>query len=405
LTADILVVGGGAAGCMAALAAARRGAAVVLLERNEKLGRKLYITGKGRCNLTNCCSVSECLAHIPRNSRFLTSAITRFSPADAMAFFEELGVPLKVERGNRVFPVSDRASDVIDALLRGLRRAGVDIVRGRAAQLIVRAGQACGVRCEGGEELYARAVILATGGMSYPATGSTGDGYRLAGQAGHTIVPPRGSLVPLEAEGCAAMQGMSLRNVALRVADGAGETVFEEQGELLFTHFGLSGPLVLSASAHMRSGAAGYTAFIDLKPALDEKTLDRRLVRELGGNGGRSVGHVLEALEPVRLIGTVLAQAQVSGQQRAGEVSRPARARLVKTLKGLRFAVTGLRPVEEAIVTAGGVEVSEVSPKNMGSKLVKGLYFAGELLDVDAYTGGFNLQIAWSTAHAALTFS
>lgn len=399
---DIVVIGGGAAGCMAALTAASRGAGVLLLERNPKLGRKLYITGKGRCNLTNRSSVQECLANIPHNPRFLTSALTQFPPEEVMTFFEGLGVPLKTERGNRVFPRSDRAADVIDALLRALRKAGVDIERDRATALVLEDGSVTAVKGESGRRYPCKAVVLATGGVSYPATGSTGDGYRLAKGAGHTVQPPRGSLVPLEAEDCAPMQGLSLRNVALTVKSSGGKTLYREQGELLFTHFGLSGPLILSASAHMRDFEGDrYTAHIDLKPALDEETLDRRLLRELGEGANRYVSHVMEALEPKSLIPLLMERAGLSGEEKANEVTRAQRRRLLETMKDLTFPITGPRPVEEAIVTAGGVTVKEVSPKDMASKFCKGLYLAGEILDVDAYTGGFNLQIAWATGRAA----
>ncbi len=401
-TSEIVVVGAGAAGCMAALAAASQGASVILLERNAKIGRKLYITGKGRCNVTNHSSVQDCLANIPHNPRFPISALTQFPPEEVMAFFEGLGVPLKVERGERVFPQSDRAADIIDALLSALRRARVAIVQDRAAALELSEGNVAGVTGESGECYLCKAVVLATGGVSYPGTGSTGDGYRLAQQAGHTIQPPRGSLVPLEAEDCGAMQGLSLRNVELNVKNGKGKSLFREQGELLFTHFGLSGPLVLSASAHLRAfGRESYTAYIDLKPALDQETLDRRLVRELGGAPNRDLRHVLETLEPRSIIPLLLERAGLTGEEKANAVTKAQRRRLLETLKGLAFPITGPRPVEEAIVTAGGVTVTEVSPKTMGSKLCNGLFLAGELLDVDAYTGGFNLQIAWATGRLA----
>lgn len=399
---DVIVVGGGAAGCMAALAAADRGARVTLLERNAKLGRKLYITGKGRCNLTNASSVQECLSQIPRNAKFLTSAVTQFPPEKVMAFFEGLGVPLKVERGNRVFPASDRAADVIDALLRALRKAGVDIVQERAEALLLEEGAVRGVKGESGQKYPCKAVILATGGLSYPATGSTGDGYRMAKTAGHTVTPLRASLVPLEAADCGAMQGLSLRNVALQIKTQKGKTLFREQGELLFTHFGLSGPLVLSASAHMDDfEGEKYTAYIDLKPALDGETLDRRLVRELGTGANRALRHVLETLEPKSLIPLLLERSGLTGDEKGSTVTREQRRKLGEVIKSLAFSVEGPRPIREAIVTAGGVNVREVSPKDMGSKLCKGLYLAGEMLDVDAYTGGFNLQIAWATGRAA----
>lgn len=398
---DVVVIGGGAAGCMAALTAASHGARVILLERNAKIGRKLYITGKGRCNVTNQCDVETCMANIPHNGRFLYSALSQFGPADTMTLFEGLGVPLKVERGNRVFPCSDKAADIIDALLMALRRARVTLVEDRVLSLETADNVILGVKGESGT-YPCKAVVLATGGLSYPATGSTGDGYELARQAGHTIQPCRGSLVPLRAEGCAAMQGLSLRNVELKVTGKKGKVFFREQGELLFTHFGLSGPLVLSASAHMRDfGEENYTAWIDLKPALDMETLDRRLVRELTEGANKDICHVMEALEPRSLIPAVLDRAGLPGNLKANSMTRGQRRQLAETLKGLAFPILGPRPVEEAIVTAGGVNVKEISPKDMSSKICKGLYFAGEILDADAYTGGFNLQIAWSTGHAA----
>lgn len=402
MTDEVLVVGGGAAGCMAALWAAAEGVHVTLLERNDKLGRKLYITGKGRCNLTSDCTVEEFLPNVVHNGRFLTSCLTRFPPAETMAYFESLGVPLKTERGNRVFPQSDRAADVIDALLRALRKAKVDIVKDRATALVLKEGAVVGVKGERGKTYPCKAVILATGGVSYPATGSTGDGYALAKQVGHTIQPPRGSLVPLEAADCAPMQGLSLRNVGLKVTNQKGKSLYTGQGELLFTHFGLSGPLVLSASAHLRDFEKDrYIAHLDLKPALDEETLDRRLVRELGEQPNKALRHILERLEPKALISLVLERSGVPGDTPANAVTKPQRRALLTVLKDLTFSITGPRPVAEAIVTAGGVTVKEISPKDMGSKLCKGLYLAGELLDVDAYTGGFSLQIAWSTGRAA----
>ena len=399
----VIVVGGGAAGCMAALAAAERGAQVTLLERNPKLGRKLYITGKGRCNVTNDCPPQEVLQNIPRNGRFLTSAVTRFPPGEVKAFFEGLGVPLKTERGNRVFPQSDRAADIIDALRKALRRAGVEIRQDRARALRIEESRVTGVAGEHGT-YPCKAVILATGGISYPLTGSTGDGYEMAAAAGHTIVPPSPSLVPLVAEGdaCGRMQGLSLRNVAVRVRDSRNKVIFAEQGEMLFTHFGLSGPLVLSASAHMRRfDSEHYRVSIDLKPALDEQTLDKRLVRELSEQPNRNFDHVLERLAPRLLIPILSERSQIPAETKANAVTREQRRRLLAVIKDLSFDIAGPRPVEEAIVTAGGISVSEVNPATMASKKREGLYFAGELLDVDAYTGGFNLQIAWSTGRAA----
>lgn len=388
---------------LAALTAAQRGASVTLLERNQKVGRKLYITGKGRCNLTNDCSAEEVLANIPHNGRFLTSAVTRFPPAAVQELFTGLGVPLKTERGNRVFPASDKASDVIDALFMALRKHRVAIVQDRAQQILVKNGGVSGVKAEHGT-YPARAVILATGGASYPLTGSTGDGYDMAGALGHTILPPKPSLIPLVTEGdeCPRMQGLSLRNVSVRVKNRKGKGVFQEQGELLFTHFGLSGPLILSASAHMRDFERDrYTVVIDLKPALDEQTLDARLVREFSAQPNRAFHNVLETLEPRLLVPILLERSGIPADTPANAVTKGQRRRLLELLKGLSFEVKGPRPVEDAIVTSGGVKTSEVDPHTMASKLVQGLYLAGELLDVDAYTGGFNLQIAWSTGRAA----
>ena len=404
---DLIVVGGGAAGMMAAITAARLGTDVCLVERNPKVGRKLYITGKGRCNVTNHCSPQELLSATPRNGKFLYSAAERTPPSWVEEFFAALGVPLKVERGNRVFPVSDRAADIIDALFRELRRLGVPILQGRVSALDCREGAVCGV--ELGEEkartgLACQAIILATGGLSYPATGSTGDGYEFARALGHTVVEPRPSLVPLEVPGedCPRMQGLALKNVQLTVKNQKGKAVFREQGELLFTHFGLSGPLVLSASAHMRDFAKDrYRCHIDLKPALDEATLDARLVRELTQGANRDMDNLMGALLPRLMIPVVLERAGIPGEKKAHDLTRGERRRLLEQLKDFSLDISGPRPVAEAIVTSGGVKVGEVDPRTMASKKVRGLFFAGELLDVDAYTGGFNLQIAWATGRAA----
>ena len=396
---DIVVVGGGAAGMMAAICAARLGAAVTLIERNQKVGRKLYITGKGRCNVTNHCAPEEVRAAVPRNGKFLYSALEHTPPAWVEEFFESLGVKLKVERGNRVFPVSDRSADVIDALFFELRRLKVPVVHGR---VLGTDGQT--MRLEGGDTIACKAVILATGGLSYPATGSTGDGHRMAEELGHTLVDIKPSLVPLESPDlfCAQMQGLALKNVTLTVKNGKKKTVYREQGELLFTHFGLSGPLVLSASAHMRDfDKDSYTCAIDLKPALDEATLDARLVRELSGGANRDMDNLLGALAPRLLVPVLLERAGIPGDKKAHDLTKGERRRLLELFKNFTVAVSGPRPVEEAIITAGGVKVSEVDPRTMRSKKVPGLFFAGELLDVDAYTGGFNLQIAWATGRAA----
>ena len=399
----IIVAGAGAAGMMAAITAARAGKQVLLIEPNEKVGRKLYITGKGRCNVTNNCTKEEFLASVPRNSKFLYSAISRFSPADTISFFESLGVALKTERGNRVFPCSDKAADIIDALFFEMRRQGVILYQGKVAELLTDADRITGVKTDRGEILQGSAVILATGGASYPRTGSVGDGYRLAAHMGHTITPIRGSLVPLESEDrcCPQMQGLSLRNVELKIKNQKGKVVFQEQGEMLFTHFGLSGPLVLSASAHLDFSKNSYTAHIDLKPALDEQKLDARLLRDFEERANQNFSSVLGGLVPQSMVGVVAERCGIPASQKAHDIRREQRRKLLETLKNFSISLSGTRPVEEAIITSGGVKVGEVDPRTMESKKIRGLFFAGELLDVDAYTGGFNLQIAWSTGYAA----
>ncbi len=396
---DIVVVGGGAAGMMAAVTAARMGASVTLVERNRKVGRKLYITGKGRCNVTNHCSPEEVRAAVSRNGKFLYSALEHTPPAWAEEFFETLGVPLKVERGNRVFPVSDKSADIIDALFFELKRLKVPVIQGRVVRIHAQA-----VELESGDRLSCKAVILATGGLSYPATGSTGDGHRLARELGHTVVDIRPSLVPLESPDpfCGKMQGLALKNVALTVKNQKKKTVFQEQGELLFTHFGLSGPLVLSASAHMRDfDKEQYTCAIDLKPALDEAALDARLVRELTAGANKDMDNLMGALAPRLLVPVLLERADIPGNKKAHDLTKGERRRLLELFKSFTVAVSGPRPIEEAIITSGGVKTSEVDPKTMQSKKAPYLFFAGELLDVDACTGGFNLQIAWATGRSA----
>lgn len=398
----VVVIGAGAAGMMAAGTAASLGAQVTLLEPNGKLGKKLFITGKGRCNVTNNCPWEEILKNVPTNPRFLYSALSGFSPQDAMDFFERYGCSLKTERGNRVFPQSDQAGSVIDALRRFLKETGVRVLWQRACEILTQDGSVTGVKLEDGV-LDADKVIVATGGCSYPATGSTGDGYHMAQSLGHTIIPPRGSLVPLVEKGhiCAGVQGLALKNINARLLDAKGKCVFEEFGELLFTHFGLSGPVILSASCHMQRGKEGYTVEIDLKPALDEKTLDARLLRDFAEFQNKDLANAMTKLLPHSIIPAVIHMAGLSGNQKVNELTKQARRALLETIKHFRIEIAACAPVEQAIVTSGGVKVSEVSPKTMQSKLVSGLYFAGEVLDVDAYTGGFNLQIAWATGHLA----
>ena len=399
----VLVIGGGAAGMMAAICAARKGAAVTLLEPNERLGKKVNITGKGRCNVTNDSACDELLAHVPRSGRFLYSAFSRWDGRDTMLFFEQLGVPLKVERGKRVFPVSDRSFDITGALERELKRLKVEWVRDRAVALTVDEGFVCGVLGEKGE-YCAEAVVVATGGVSYPATGSTGDGYRFAESVGHSVIAPRGSLVPIEIEDdcCAEMQGLSLKNVTLTVKNQKGKVLYSELGEMLFTHFGISGPLALSASAHMRDFEKDtYRVLLDLKPALDEQKLDARLLRDFGERANQNFATMLGGLVNRSMIPVMVKKTGIDGETKVHSITKEQRRRLLQTLKAFELPVKGLRSVEEAIITSGGVKVGEIDPHTMASKKVSGLYFAGEVLDVDAYTGGFNLQIAWATGKAA----
>lgn len=397
----VLVVGGGAAGMMAAGIAAMHGAHVILFERNDMLGKKLAITGKGRCNLTNDSSWEDVMKNIPRNPRFLYSALSAYTPSDVMAFFQHYGCEVKVERGGRVFPVSDRSASVLQALRAFLREQQVEVRKERVSSLVVQDGKILGV--ETSQRVYhGSRVILCTGGCSYPLTGSTGDGYDMAAAVGHTIKSPRGSLVPLQEDGdiCAKMQGLALKNVAVKLIDRRGKVVYEDFGELLFTHFGLSGPTILSASAHMKENEQ-YRISIDLKPALDEQKLDQRLLRDLEKFKNRTIENALQELYPKSMIPVMAALAQIPADQQANSVTRQQRRTLLELTKAFPVQIAGPRPVEEAIITAGGISTKEVDPKTMGSKLVEGLYFAGEILDVDAYTGGYNLQIAWSTAVAA----
>lgn len=389
---------------LAAHSAVCAGAAVTLVERNEKMGRKLYITGKGRCNLTNNCAAAEVLSNIPRNPKFLYSALEQFPPERTMALFASMGLKLKTERGNRVFPASDRAADVIDTLFEALRQDKVTFVHGRAEALLTREGRVSGVRLEDGRALPGDRVILATGGCSYPMTGSTGDGYAIARSVGHTIVPPKPSLIPLVEAGtdCARMQGLALKNVEIRVRNQRKKVIFQQFGELLFTHFGLSGPLILSASAHMRDFARdSYTVSIDLKPALDEKKLDERILRDFAENQNREFANSLGALLPRLMIPVVVERSGIPPETRVHDVTKAQRRQLLEVIKRFDLSIAGPRPVAEAIVTSGGVKVSEINPSSMESKKCPGLYLAGEVIDVDAYTGGFNLQIAWSTGHMA----
>ena len=399
----VVVIGGGAAGMMAALFAAEGGARVTLLERNDKLGRKVYITGKGRCNLTNDCALDEFLREVPRNPRFLYSALSSFTPQQMMALLEDNGCPVTVQRGRRVFPASEKASDVTRTLERALQRAGAQVRFGCRVQALSLEDDAVrGVQLQSGEIVPADRVIIATGGLSYPGTGSTGDGYRLAEQAGHTLQPRCPSLSALETVESwpCSLQGLSLKNVTLTLKRGK-KTLYSELGEMLFTHFGISGPLVLEMSCHLPDDLAQAQVTLDLKPGLYPQQLDARLQRELESQSRRQLRSILCALLPGRLADAFPAMCGVDAMKTGSQITREERERIGHTLKQLPVTPRALRPIEEAIVTRGGVTVREVNPGTMESKLVRGLYFAGEVLDVDAHTGGYNLQIAFSTGRLA----
>ena len=401
----VIVIGGGAAGCMAAVAAAQKGAAVTLLERNPKLGRKLYITGKGRCNVTNDCAAPEVLQNVPRNSRFLTSAVTRFPPEAVKAFFEGLGVPLKTERGNRVFPVSDHSSDIIRALERELKKAGAQIhLHTEVKEVCTQDEKVTGVLLSDGTFFEADTVVVATGGLSYPSTGSTGDGYRFAAETGHKVVSQSPSLVPLVAKEdyVSKLQGLSLRNVELTVKSGK-KVLYKDFGEMMFTHFGVTGPLILSASAQIgkKLEKEPLEAFLDLKPALDAEQLDARILREFDANHNKQFKNVIGVLFPSSLTPIMIEIGGIPGEKPVHEISREERQAFGRLIKAFPFTITGMGEFKEAIITRGGVSVKEIQPSTMESKKIKNLYFTGEVLDLDAVTGGYNLQIAWSTAYAA----
>ena len=402
---NVVVIGGGAAGMMAAITAAQNGNFVTLVEKNTRLGRKLAITGKGRCNLTNNCNGQTLIANIPQNGKFLYSAFSVFNSQSTMSFFENAGVPLKTERGNRVFPVSDKALDIVDALAKTLKKHNVKVLKGTVININVNENSVTGVTLNSGSVISADAVILATGGKSYPLTGSTGDGYVLAQKLGHTVTKLLPSLVPLVAHQgfCTELAGLSLKNVTLSVfEEGTQKPVFFEQGEMLFTHFGISGPLVLSASAHMRKmGEKSYTAVIDLKPALTAEQLDNRILRDFSLALNKNFRNALGSLLPQKLIPVIVKLSGINGNTKINAVTKEQRTALCSFIKNLTVNITEFADISEAIVTRGGISVKEIEPQTMHSKLVKGLSFAGEIIDVDAYTGGFNLQIAFSTGYIA----
>lgn len=404
ISKKVLVVGAGAAGLMAAGTAAQFGASVIIIEKNQRVGRKIMITGKGRCNITNNCDVQTYIQNVPVNGKFLYSAINNFTPRDTIDFFENLGLEVKTERGNRVFPLSDKARDVVDTLYNFVTDNGCSIVNDIAEALIMENGEVIGVKCVD-EAYYADSVIVCCGGKSYPLTGSTGDGYLLAKQAGHTVTELKPSLVPLESKNpdCKAMQGLVLKNVSLRIVDKSSKkTVYSDFGEMLFTHFGMSGPMILSASSHIRDIVNGkYYAEIDLKPALTSEQLDKRLQHDFSENSNKDVSNSFSKLLPRKIIVPVLKRWGVSFDRKCNSITKEERRALVEILKNFSVEISDFRPIEEAIITSGGVRTSEINPKTMESKIVKGLYFAGEVIDCDAYTGGFNLQIAWSTGKLA----
>ncbi len=396
----VAVIGGGAAGMMAGIFGAYSGDEVTIYEKNQKIGRKIYITGKGRCNVTNNCDINTVIANAPTNGRFLYSALNRFSPADTMAFFESHGLPLKTERGNRVFPVSDKAGDVVDTLLKVAKKAGCRIVRQTIKDIVIEDGIVKGVVIGKETEPYDK-VIVACGGKSYPLTGSTGDGYRFAEKAGHHIVDIKPSLVPLctQEKIASAMDKLLLKNIAITVYDNdKKKKIYTDFGELQFMHYGITGAVTLSASSMMRKMADGkYSVEIDLKPALSEEKLDARLLREFTKSKDKNYEYILHSLLPYQMIPWFIERSGISGEKSCSEITKTERREIITALKHLKLTISGFRPVEEAIITSGGVSVKEINPKTMESKLVSGLYFAGEVIDVDCYTGGFNLQTAFCT--------
>ncbi|HHW23319.1 MAG TPA: NAD(P)/FAD-dependent oxidoreductase [Clostridiaceae bacterium] len=399
------IIGAGAAGLFAAGIAGAAGKSALVFEKNKKPGRKLLITGKGRCNITNNCSMEELMSNIPGNGRFLYSAFNKFNNLDIMAFFESINVPVKTERGNRVFPVSDRSMDVVNALVNYAKSNGAKFLfESPVAEICCVNGQVRGVKLKNNDYYELDSVILATGGLSYPMTGSEGDGYRMAKALGHTVTELKPSLVPLETveKWVPDLQGLTLKNVGLTAFDNKGNKVYHEQGEMLFTHFGVSGPMILSASRHiMDCGYKGAYFIIDLKPALDEEKLDLRLQRDFAKYSRKQFGNSLSDLLPKSLIPVFVELSGIPSEKPVNQITRTERKELVKLFKGLKVTVSKPRPIQEAIITAGGISTKEINPSTMESKLIKGLYFAGEIIDVDAYTGGFNLTIAFSTAYAA----
>ena len=401
---DVIVIGGGASGMMAAGTAASLGKKTLLIEKMPRTGRKILVTGKGRCNVTNACDAQTVMKNTISNPKFLYSTLMGFTPQDTMDFFKSLGVPLKVERGNRVFPISDKAMDIADALSSFCKKNSVKVITDTVTDIVIENGCVAGVKTASQSHFSAPSVIVATGGVSYPATGSTGDGYKFAQNAGHTITPLRASLVGLKTTGddCKQMQGLSLKNTGLSlISKKSGKTIFKDMGEMLFTHFGVSGPMVLSASAYISDAPSDYYLEIDLKPALSMEKLDERLIRDFSERINKDIINALDALLPKAMIPVVIRRSGIDQHQKVNQITQAQRLSICNQIKAMRFEVSARAAIETAIVTAGGVSTKEINPKTMESKLVKGLYFTGEVIDVDACTGGFNLQIAFSTGYAA----
>lgn len=402
----VVIVGGGAAGMLAAIVCAENGNDVTLYEKNEKLGKKLFITGKGRCNITNACDIEELFQNVVGNPRFLYSAFYGFSNLDMMDFLEKKGLPLKTERGSRVFPQSDKSSDVLQTLQREIRRLGVEVhLNTPVKEILAEDGHVTGVMLAKGEKVTADAVLLATGGMSYPSTGSTGDGYRFAGKLGHTVTTLAPGLVPFEIKESYAkeMMGLSLKNISIRITNQKGKEIYSDFGEMLFTHFGVSGPVIISASSHVTKDLLKENLIltIDLKAALTREQLNARLLREFEENKNKQLKNVMGSLLPAKMVPVMISYMELDPDKKIHEISKEERMHMIECLKAFKLTITGFRDYNEAIITRGGISVKEVNPSTMESKLVKGLYFAGEVLDLDAHTGGYNLQIAWSTAHLA----
>ncbi|MBQ9530778.1 MAG: NAD(P)/FAD-dependent oxidoreductase [Eubacterium sp.] len=398
----VIIIGAGASGLMAAARSGKRGLDVTVIEKNARPARKVMITGKGRCNVTNACfDINELISNVPKNPRFMFSAFSVFMPYDTIALFEELGVETKIERGNRVFPVSDKAVDIVDALVRYAEKSGARIINNTVKSIVIEDNRVKAVMLDEGKSLECDALAICTGGKSYPQTGSTGDGYEFAKMAGHNVTPLRPSLVPLVCSNnfIPSLQGLSLKNISIKLFDG-DKTIYSDFGEMLFTHFGVSGPVILSASAHMSNPKEKkYKLVIDLKPALDEKTLDKRIQRDFEENKNKDFINSLSKLLPNKIIPTVVKLSKIEPSVKCNQITREKRRNLVNLLKNFSVDITDFRPIDEAVITSGGVDVKEIDPKTMKSKIIDNLYFAGEIIDVDAYTGGFNLQIAFSTGY------